>query len=442
MIPLFLKKRLITLGTTRVTRYLLWKHEKRLASIASQEGANEVRSAGKKRSLMKKYVPITVGIGLLGLYISRRIRPEYRKPGSEAKQWEIKIYTLLPLRFFSRVWGTVTSIDLPVFLRPKIYSFYANSFGVNLEECQIQDLTCYRNLSEFFIRPIKEECRPIDHDCKCIVSPADGKVLTFGKVTSCQVEQVKGVTYSLQQFLGKQSWNDVNNNKNKTRSMSDSEIPPADAEANYTESNGFRRLLALGGLSNVEGKGDEVDPSENNLYIKRLKEKEDTELYQFVVYLAPGDYHRFHSPVSWNVNFRRHFQGKLLSVNPAIASWIGNLFSLNERAVYIGSWYHGFFSMAAVGATNVGSIRVQFDPSLRTNQWKHTPNVRDYFFNSEDCKGDGGAKKCVGISKGELFGEFRLGSTIVLIFEAPKNFKFDIEPGQKVKYGQKIGVCC
>lgn len=34
------------------------------------------------------------------------------------------------------------------------------------------------------------------------VSPADGRVLTFGKITSCQVDQVKGVTYSLQQFLG------------------------------------------------------------------------------------------------------------------------------------------------------------------------------------------------------------------------------------------------
>ena len=56
------------------------------------------------------------------------------------------------------------------------------------------------------------------------------------------------------------------------------------------------------------------------------------------------------------------FSGKLLSVNPAVASWINNLFSLNERAVYVGSWEHGFFSLTAVGATNVGFIRVVFDP--------------------------------------------------------------------------------
>lgn len=53
--------------------------------------------------------------------------------------------------------------------------------------------------------------------------------------------------------------------------------------------------------------------------------------------------------------------GLLLSVNPYVARHVPSLLSLNERVVYIGEWRHGFIAVAAVGATNVGSIRVYHD---------------------------------------------------------------------------------
>ena len=48
-------------------------------------------------------------------------------------------------------------------------------------------------------------------------------------------------------------------------------------------------------------------------------------------------------------------------------------------------------------------------------------------------------KSGVALSKGEDIGYFNLGSTIVLIFEAPGNFRLNLTPQQKVKVGQGIG---
>ena len=45
------------------------------------------------------------------------------------------------------------------------------------------------------------------------------------------------------------------------------------------------------------------------------------------------------------------------------------LFSQNERVVYTGTYNpnSSFFSFVAVGATNVGSIKIEMDPELNTN---------------------------------------------------------------------------
>jgi phosphatidylserine decarboxylase len=40
---------------------------------------------------------------------------------------------------------------------------------------------------------------------------------------------------------------------------------------------------------------------------------------------------------------------------------VENLFVLNERVAMLGRWRHGFFGMVPVGATNVGSIKINFD---------------------------------------------------------------------------------
>lgn len=90
-----------------------------------------------------------------------------------------------------------------------------------------------------------------------------------------------------------------------------------------------------------------------------------------VVYLAPGDYHRFHSPATFTANYRRHIPGYLEPVDPRYLKNHKEVLKSNERVNLLGDWKHGFFAVSFVGAMNVGSIKVHFDDALSTN--KHNP---------------------------------------------------------------------
>lgn len=42
------------------------------------------------------------------------------------------------------------------------------------------------------------------------------------------------------------------------------------------------------------------------------------------------------------------------------------------------------------------------------------------------------------VDKGDRLGCFNLGSSIVLVFQAPKDFQFQVQPGDKVYFGQPL----
>uniref|UniRef100_UPI00398EF0B9 phosphatidylserine decarboxylase proenzyme, mitochondrial isoform X1 n=2 Tax=Pristiophorus japonicus TaxID=55135 RepID=UPI00398EF0B9 len=300
----------------------------------------------------------------------------------------VGLYKTIPTRLLSRAWGRLNQVELPTWMRKPVYNLYIWTFGVNMKEAAVEDLQHYRNLSEFFRRKLKPQARPVC-DSHCVISPSDGKILHFGRVKNCEVEQVKGVTYSLETFLGPQTWSEsleISNNNSETT------------------------------------------------FQDHLVTKEGNDLYHCVIYLAPGDYHCFHSPTDWRVAHRRHFPGSLMSVNPGVARWIKELFCHNERVVLAGDWTHGFFSLTAVGATNVGSIRIYFDNDLHTNSPRYMKgSYNDFSFVTNN------NKEGITMRKGEHLGEFNLGSTIVLIFEAPKDFTFNLKPGQKIRFGEALG---
>jgi len=125
-----------------------------------------------------------------------------------------------------------------------------------------------------------------------------------------------------------------------------------------------------------------------------------------------------------------------------VARLIPNLFALNERLVLTGKWEHGFFSLSAVGAYNVGSIVVNFDENVTTNKPRRdfrNPNLELFSYGGIGCFAYDRQYSQTSFEKGNEIGTFQLGSTVVLMFRAPENFQFSVKPGEKVRMGQGIG---
>lgn len=146
------------------------------------------------------------------------------------------------------------------------------------------------------------------------------------------------------------------------------------------------------------------------------------------IYLAPYNYHRIHAPVSGEVTEATAIPGTLLPVFPAAVERVDGLFAQNERLVtYIDSPDAGRLALVKVGAMLVGRISVTFDPSLRTNATHHRKRHVTY------------APPRL-ISKGAEVGAFELGSTVVLLCEPGRSTLDALQPGTRVRMGQRLGV--
>ncbi|KCV69265.1 hypothetical protein H696_03692 [Fonticula alba] len=254
------------------------------------------------------------------------------------------LYSFLPLNLLSRGWGWLTSLPVPVSLRGPLYHGWLHYFAGHPEEMQLP-AEAYRSLGDFFVRHLRPGVRAIGPDVTgpldaapqlgALSCPADGRVMSAQPVTGNLLEQIKGSHYVLSAFLGE----DIIQEHLDTQ---------AAAAAGATATPARR-------------------------------------LYQIVIYLGPGDYHRFHSPAAWSVRQRRHFPGELWSVSPAVVRKVRGLFNHNERVVYSGDWAHGRMTFSAIGATNVGSIRINIDPALRTNRANYAPTAQWFRASPPDC---------------------------------------------------------
>ncbi|QPG73329.1 hypothetical protein FOA43_000639 [Brettanomyces nanus] len=462
-------------GFLASTRKHLFGYGKRRISTSSSSGPTELKKRRKKfRSFFTLTTIAVIFFGVVSRYeyvdyddleeVDDETANEYRKKKQPIRPSNILlyIYSRLPFNAISRLWGRFNRLNLPEWLREPGFSFYAKLFGVNMDEMADPDLRHYHNLSEFFYRSIRPETRPIDPDAQ-LTSPCDGRIIKLGLVENGEIEQVKGMTYKVEALLG------TTDSKKLAGPIKAIEYPIQTSKNDEIFSKFLKdyeqhdHTAHVNQLVKYKEEGDKALYRSSISQIIKISSKiyqphpdESHRLYYAVIYLDPGDYHHFHSPANWVATTRRHFAGELYSVAPYFQRSLNNLFVLNERVSLLGYWRHGFFSLTPVGATNVGSIKVNFDKDLSTNMSyintdypegenksfqrrlnrkkvkKNTCYEATYRKASKILEGQP-------LFKGDEMGGFMLGSTVVLCFEAPASFQFKMKEGEQVLVGQRFG---
>ncbi len=290
-------------------------------------------------------------------------------------------FLLLPQRLLSRLAGRLVDIQWsPVAALLK--AIFLRLYTLDLAEAE-HPLAHYRSLQQLFGRRLRAGVRPIASTP--VVSPVDGTFLRWGDIDEQGqvLVQAKGIDYPLAGLL-------------------------ADAE--------LARKFAGGRYA--------------------------------VVYLAPYNYHRIHSPVAGRVTETIHIPGSLWPVNAWSVGRVPALYCVNERtATVLDCPLEGagptpdsatrptpdsaLCAVVAVGAMNVGRIRLAYEPEFQANRCCATAVCR------------WAPPVATPLEKGGELGAFELGSTVVLLFAREWVQALPalgcLREGQTLKVGEHFG---
>ena len=175
----------------------------------------------------------------------------------------------------SKLVGFVSDIYLPPILRTVVIRTMGTMFGVNFSEV-LYPLEHFTSWNQFFGRQIIP--RPISKTAYSLVAPADSVLLSLQEIHQDSTVLVKGINYSVGNFITGEY----------NRTFTQKEID-------------FFRM------------------------------KKNTKLFSLVFYLAPKDYHRFHSMANCTIFEMVHVAGMLFPVKDSYVTKI-KVYTSHPRA--------------------------------------------------------------------------------------------------------------
>lgn len=171
---------------------------------------------------------------------------------------------------------------------------FVRLFGVDMSEAASERIADYDCFNAFFTRRLMPSTRPMPDDPGQMACPADGRISQLGRIADGRLIQAKGRAFTVNELLGDQP--------DWARGFDDG--------------------------------------------------------WFMTVYLAPGDYHRFHMPCDGRLARARFIPGRLFSVSERTTRTVPNLFARNERLAVGLDTEHGPVAVVLVAAMLVSGIRV------------------------------------------------------------------------------------
>ncbi len=137
------------------------------------------------------------------------------------------------------------------------------------------------------------------------------------------------------------------------------------------------------------------------------------------IYLSPSNYHRFHYPLSGRISGCFHGGARLFPVNVFSVNRVKRLYIRNERVVTRFDFSNGSFYLAAIGATFVGHIGMNYLPAGLPvpNSWQGLDIAAEQMAE---------------------MGHFAMGSTIILLFPADRVEAVLSEKGKILRVGEPL----
>lgn len=112
-----------------------------------------------------------------------------------------QLLRVLPRERITRAVGTLCELPLPSTVASAVVGTFAKAYRVDMDEA-VKPERGYACFDEFFTRPLRDGARPIAEEADAIVSPADGKIESFGPITRDGNFKVKGRNYTALDLVG------------------------------------------------------------------------------------------------------------------------------------------------------------------------------------------------------------------------------------------------